>query len=189
MSYYNSEKNVNDYIEMAKGFDGAELIKVLQKHLSKGSIMLELGMGPGKDLALLGEWYEVTGSDFSSVFLDLYRQSYPESDLLLLDAATMETDRTFDGIYSNKVLQHITKEQLSTSLQKQRDVLNSHGVLMHSFWHGTGEEVHQGLRSVYYTESDLKDLVGKGYKVEELERYKEMEDDDSIYIVLRKIDG
>jgi cyclopropane fatty-acyl-phospholipid synthase-like methyltransferase len=189
MGYYDSEKNVNDYIEMAKGFDGAELIKVLRNHLPEGSTVLELGMGPGKDLALLAEWYEATGSDSSRVFVDLYRRSHPESDLLLLDATTMETDRSFDGVYSNKVLQHLTKEQLRVSLQKQRYVLKSRGVLMHSFWYGTGEEEHQGLLSVYYTEIDLENLVGKSYEVEELERYKEMEDGDSIYMVLRKIDG
>ena len=189
MGFYDSEKNVNDYIRMAEAFDGAELIKVLHKHLLEGSTVLELGMGPGKDLALLAERYEVTGSDSSRVFVDLYRQSHPERDLLLLDAVTMETDRTFDGIYSNKVLQHLTKEQLSVSLQRQRGALDSSGVLMHSFWHGSGEEEHQGLLSVYYTEADLVDLVAKGYEVEELERYREMEDGDSIYMVLRKIDG
>ena len=189
MAYYDSEENVDDYIKMAEGFDGAELIKVLHRHLSKGSTVLELGMGPGKDLALLAEWYEASGSDSSRVFVDLFRQSHPESDLLLLDAVTMETHRTFDGIYSNKVLQHITEEQLRMSLRKQRDVLTSRGVLMHSFWYGSGEEEHQGLRSVYYTDADLKDLAGSGYEVEELERYEEMEDGDSMYIVLRKIDG
>ena len=189
MGYYDSEKNVNDYIRMAEGFDGAELIKVLHKHLSKGSSVLELGMGPGKDLALLPEWYQVTGSDSSRAFVDLYRQSHPESELLLLDAITMETDRTFDGIYSNKVLQHLTKEQLRVSLQKQRGVLNSSGVLMHSFWHGSGEEEYQGLLSAYYTDADLVSLVTRDYEVEELERYKEMEDGDSIYMVIRNIDG
>ena len=189
MGFYDSEKNVNDYIRMAEGFDGAELIKVLHKHLSEGSMVLELGMGPGKDVALLAERYEATGSDSSRVFVDLYRQSRPECDLLLLDAVTMETDRTFDGIYSNKVLQHLTNEQLRVSLQKQRGALNSTGVLMHSFWHGSGEEEHQGLLSVYYTEADLLDLVAKDYEVEELERYREMEEGDSIYMVLRKIDG
>lgn len=53
MCYYNKEENIKEYIEMAEGFDGRALIKILKTHLKKGSSVLKLGMGPGKDLDLL----------------------------------------------------------------------------------------------------------------------------------------
>jgi len=68
MGFYDEERNVETYVEMAEGFDGRELVDVLKKHLAPGSTVLELGMGPGKDLALLAEAFTATGSDRSRVF-------------------------------------------------------------------------------------------------------------------------
>jgi len=70
MSYFDDGKNVDEYIRMAEGYDGRELIAILKMHLPAGSTVLELGMGPGKDLDLLAQTYTVTGSDYSNVFLE-----------------------------------------------------------------------------------------------------------------------
>lgn len=72
MGYFDKRKNVDEYIQMAEGYDGRELIAVLKMHLPAGSTILELGMGPGKDLGLLAESYTVTSSDSSNVSIDLY---------------------------------------------------------------------------------------------------------------------
>ena len=69
MDYFSNAKNVEDYIQMAEGFDGRELVDILRKHLKGGSTVLELGMGPGKDLKLLSEHFTVTGSDSSNIFI------------------------------------------------------------------------------------------------------------------------
>jgi len=42
------------------------------------------------------------------------------------------------------------------------------------------------LRFVYYTEETLQSLIGNEFKVIDIQRYTEMEADDSLYIVLRK---
>ncbi len=108
MSYYEDKDNAEQYIKMAEGYDGATLIAVLNEHLAAGSTVLELGMGPGTDLGLLAETYTVTGSDYTQTFLDIYLETHPDADLLRLDAQTLETKRTFDCIYSNKVLHQLT---------------------------------------------------------------------------------
>jgi cyclopropane fatty-acyl-phospholipid synthase-like methyltransferase len=120
------------------------------------------------------------------VFLDLYREKHPRADLLELDAASIATDRTFDCIYSNKVLHHLSKSDLPYSFTRQRELLTVGGLLMHSFWHGDQEEEHHGLRFVYYTEETLLRAIGPGFEVVTMERYKEMEQGDSFYILLRK---
>ena len=120
MGFFDTEKGVNEYIKMAEGYDGRALIKIFKNYLRKDSKVLELGMGPGKDLDILGENFVVTGSDNSSVFLEKYREKNPKADLMLLDAVTLNTDRKFDGIYSNKVLHHLTTEDLKTSLKNQK---------------------------------------------------------------------
>ena len=187
MGYFDERRNVDEYIQMAKDYDGRELIAVLKLHLHAGSTVLELGMGPGKDLDLLSGSYAVTGSDSSSVFLELYREKHPTTDLLKLNAIAIETERTFDCIYSNKVLHHLAKSDIHRSFTRQKELLSDGGLLMHSFWYGDKEEEHQGLRFVYYTEDELLNAIGLGFEVVAMERYKEIEADDSFYILLRKM--
>jgi len=187
MGYYDREANVQEYIKMAQGYDGRVLVEVLKRHLPLGSRVLELGMGPGKDLDLLSQDYAVTGSDSSPLFLDLYRNEHPDAELLRLDAVTIDTVRTFDGIYSNKVLIHLDPSELQGSFRGQAQVLNPRGWALHSFWYGDkAAEEHHGLRFYYYTEDDLTRMVGDLFEVVEMARYRETDDDDSIYLLMRR---
>ena len=99
--------------------DGRNLVKVLRRCLKVNSTVLELGMGPGKDLDLLARYFQVTGSDNSQVFLDRYWVQNPGANLLFLDAVTMDTNRRFDAIYSNKVLVHLSREQLKKTFHQR----------------------------------------------------------------------
>jgi SAM-dependent methyltransferase len=185
LDYFLNEKNVNDYIKIADGYDGRSLIEILKNFLPAGASVLELGMGPGKDLDILSKSYKVTGSDYSPVFLDLYREKNKNADLLLLNAVTLETNRTFDCIYSNKVLMHLTREELARSFKRQKEILNDNGILLHSFWKGSKEEAYDGLRFIYYSEDELLEFV-KDFELLEIATYKEISKNDSIYIVLKK---
>ena len=121
MGFFDTENGVEQYLKMAEGYDGAELIKILQKYLRANSTVLELGMGPGKDLDILKKFYSVAGSDNSQVFLDKYRKKHQDADISLLDAVTIQTDRKFDCIYSNKVLHPLTKrgfEKITTKTKR-----------------------------------------------------------------------
>lgn len=186
MNYYDKEENIKEYVEMAKGYDGKELIEILKTHLKKHSTVLELGMGPGKDLDLLKKDFVATGSDSSQLFLDLYKKKNINPDLILLDAVEMTTSRKFDCIYSNKVLQHITRNELKNSFEKQKDSLNDNGILFHSFWYGDTEDIFNGLRFTYYTKALLKDVINDDFEIIELNLYTEMETNDSLYVILRK---
>jgi len=186
MSFFDDKKNINEYINMSMGYDGEELIKILNKYLQTNSTVLELGMGPGKDLDILAQKYKVTGSDFSQLFLELYKKSNPDADLLRLNAIELKTERKFDCIYSNKVLQHITQNDLIKSFNQQLNILNNSGIAFHSFWYGDKEENHHGLRFIYYTENILEQLIPAEFEIIESKKYTEMSDDDSIYLILRK---
>jgi cyclopropane fatty-acyl-phospholipid synthase-like methyltransferase len=186
VEFYEEAKNVSEYVKMAEGYDGRELIAILKQYLPPNSSVLELGMGPGTDLDLLQQTYKAIGSDLSSIFLDLYREKHPNAELLKIDASNFKLDRFFDCIYSNKVLYHLSRDALRLSFTQQRKHLSDGGLLMHSFWYGDGEESEQGLRFVYYTEETLMHLVGPGFEVVKTCRYTEMEDADSFYVLLRK---
>ena len=107
---------------MAEGYDGSEFVPILRRYLPDGASVLELGMGPGKDVAILSAYFQVTGSDYSQIFLDRYRESHPEADVVQLNAVLMDIGRTFDGIYSNKVLYHLTREEMRQSLKNNESL-------------------------------------------------------------------
>lgn len=189
MEFYNTEKGVADYIKMADGYDGKELIAELRPHLKPGATVLELGMGPGKDLDLLAEHYTVTGSDFSNIFLDKYRARNPAADLLLLDAVSIDTDRRFDAIYTNKVLHHFSDTDLKQSVARQAQVLSDGGLVLHSFWYGDRFEEIAGMTFFYRDEAFLQPLFSADFEIEAMVRYTEMEGDDSIYVIARSTRG
>jgi SAM-dependent methyltransferase len=186
MGYFDSKKNVQQYMKMAKGYDGRELIEVLKRYVPQKASVLELGMGPGKDLDILRETYQVTGSDNSKVFLDMYRGKNKDADLIFLDAVSMNTKRQFDCIYSNKVLQHLKRNDLELSFENQYKVLNDQGILFHTFWYGDRQEEIEGLLFIYYTEKTILEVIGDFFRILELKRYQEMKKDDSFYLVMQK---
>lgn len=185
MGFYDKQENIDKYSKFIPNHDGAELVDVLGKYLEKDSTVLELGMGPGKDFDLLAQDYETTGSDGSSVFLNKYRQKHSQADLLHLDARTLDTERTFDCIYSNKVLIHLTREELRQSLARQHEILNNNGLVLHSFWYGDKDEVYDDLRITFYTEGQLLDLMKDSYEVLEINRHAKMTEGDSVYVLAR----
>jgi hypothetical protein len=75
---------------------------------------------------------------------------------------------------------------LKQSWQRQKEVSKPGGLCFHSFWRGGHEEEHHGLRFTYYTEDMLTDLIDHSWEILLMDRYDEMEPDDSIYIMLRK---
>lgn len=186
MGYYDDEENVEQYIRMATGYDGKLLIDELRKYLPDGSKLLEIGMGPGKDLLMLNKHYQASGSDSSAIFVDRFKRLHPNIDTRVLDAITMNTGERYDGIYSNKALIHLSRDELRDSFERQAEVLKPGGIALHSFWYGDGETEHQGLRFVYYREETLPALIGTGYEILECKRYTEIETDDSFYMALRK---
>ncbi|HSG74328.1 MAG TPA: class I SAM-dependent methyltransferase [Nitrosopumilaceae archaeon] len=186
MGYYDTKKGITEYSKRSQKWGGQKLFKILKKHLPKNSTLLEIGMGPGRDFDFLKKIYLATGSDKSKVFLDNYKQKNKKADLLKLDAVTLKTDRRFDGIYTNKVLQHLTKRNLRKSIKRQKEILNPGGIAFHTFWKGDKTEYKRGLRFVYYEKSQLKKIIGKNFAILEMKIFTEMEKNDSIYVVLKK---
>ncbi len=184
--YYHTPESVEEYIRLAEPYDGHELINQLRKYLHEGSAVLELGSGPGKDFNLLSKRFETMGSDISSEFINYLNEQFPEGKFLTLDAISIGTDRTFDAIYSNKVLHHLTNEELQQSVQRQAEILNPGGWVCHSFWKGEGEEMHNGLLVNHHTEEELEGYFNNAFEMKLMEVYREFEDDDSLLFIGQK---
>lgn len=186
MGFFDDEKNVEEYIKMTSEYDGTRVWDIAAALLPSASTVLELGMGPGKDFDVLKKSFRMTGSDSSTIFLERYRRIHSDADLLHLDAVTIDTDRRFDAIFSNKVLQHLTDEELMLSFKAQHRILNPQGIALHTLWYGDSQERMMGLLFNYHNEDSLRRLVGTIFTIERIFRYTEEEEDDSIVLVLKK---
>lgn len=185
-NYYKTKESVEEYIKLAKGVDSSQLIRKLNIFLSPGSSLLEIGSGPGTDFKILKDSYKVIGSDYSTEFLNKLTDNNPKDEFLNLDAITLNTDKKFDGIYSNKVLQHLTDEELRKSIIRQLDILNPGGIICHSFWKGEGSETFKGLLVNYHSNDSLTALFENYFELHSIQEYKEFEDGDSLVLIGKK---
>jgi cyclopropane fatty-acyl-phospholipid synthase-like methyltransferase len=184
--YYHTKESVEEYIKLSKGIDGSELIEKMKAFLESDANLLELGSGPGSDWELLNNYFNVTGSDNSSEFLQHLKAHNPQGKFLSLDATTLQTSAKYSGIYSNKVLHHLTDESLTSSVTRQSEVLIEGGIICHSFWKGEGSEIFKGLFVNYHTDQTLRDFFSDFFDILLLDHYAEFEEGDSILIIAKK---
>lgn len=184
--YYHTQASVQEYIHLAKDVNGQALITLLAQVLPLGSTVLEIGSGPGTDWRILSKSYQVTGSDNSAEFLAHLRTENPNGEFLELDAITLHTDNSYDGIYSNKVMHHLKDEELAASIQRQAQILSPNGVICHSFWKGEGTEVFKGMFVNYHTEAALNEFFKDYFEVISIESYAEFEAGDSLLLMGRR---
>ena len=184
--YYNTKESVDEYIKLAKDVNGKQLIEKLERVLQPNSVLLEIGSGPGTDWKILNKSYSVIGSDNSTEFLNHLISENPNGKFLELDAITLITDKKFDGIYSNKVMHHLTDNELADSIKRQYEILNPNAIICHSFWKGEGSEIFKGLFVNYHDEVNLKEFFKEYFEILSIENYKEFEDEDSLLLLGRK---
>ncbi|MBD0400760.1 trans-aconitate 2-methyltransferase [Flammeovirga sp. EKP202] len=185
-TYYLSKEGVEDYVNMAKEVNSEQLIEKLKEHLAAQSMLLELGSGPGTDWRILSQTFTAVGSDYSMEFVKYLKRNNPAGTFLHLDAITLDTFLRFDGVYANKVMQHLTDEEIKKSLEKHSGILNKEGIICHSYWKGEGDEIFKGLFVNYQNEEKLQELYEEHFEILKIEVYKEFEEDDSIVILAKK---
>ncbi len=183
MDFYNDPLKADEYEEMCDEYDGSELYKLLGNHLKENSTLLELGCGPGNDINNLDKKYIVTGSDLSDEFLLRCKKKHPDIPFIKLDAVSIKTDDIFDCIFSNKVLHHLTPDELEKSLDRQISVITKNGIFAHTFWLGDKEFTMEGMLFVFYNREQLMHMISRYFTILEVYDYKEFEEGDSIFIV------
>lgn len=184
--YYQTKESVQEYIRLAKDVNGKELIAKMRLSLPDRSSLVEIGSGPGTDFEILNQYYKVIGSDNSEEFLKHLKTKFPKEQFLNLEASTLQTSIVVDGIYSNKVLHHLTDDQLKKSIKKQTKLLNNKGIICHSFWNGEGTEIFKGLYVNYHNEQNLKELFEEDFNIISIALYKEFEENDSLLLIASK---
>ena len=186
MKIYETEDGINKYIQMAEGYDNSKFGNLIRKHLAPESSILELGMGPGNDYAWLRKEFQVTGSDYSPLFIYRARQRFPAGKFAVIDGISLDVEETFDAIYSCKVFQYFEYHDIETSLTNQYERLSQNGLIIHSFWIGDFIFEEGDMRAIYHNKEKLLELVNQEFEVLELEIYEEFEADDSIFLIAKK---
>lgn len=187
MSFYHEKENAEAYAAMCEGYDASAQLKLLYQYLPEGSAVLELGSGPGNDLELLLKRYDATGSDYSPAFIEMLQKRFPENEIVQLDAVTIEMSKVFDAVYSNKVLHHLSDEDLKASFARQAEILNPQGYAFHLIWktleapkEDLGVEFH--MRNLEHMKAAMGDL----FEIVDFEEFCEFDDGDSLAILTQK---
>jgi len=185
MSFYDDPDKVDEYEKMCADYDGTQVFDALARHLPPGKTILEIGCGPGNDIESLKVNYPIVGSDNSKEFLKRCRQRQPKIEFLNLDVVTLDTDRRFDCVYSNKVLHHLSLDKLILSFKRQSEVIVAGGLLAHSFWIGDEEFEKDGMYFRYHNRDALIRLIGDYFEVVETLDYKELDEGDSLFVIAK----
>ncbi len=184
--FYKNASTAQQYIKMTADYDSHFFSTAALPHLKAGGTALELGTGPGNDLHWLKAHLKVTASDNSPFFMEHIKANHPEVDVLEISAEAIQTDKTFDAIISNKVLHHLKNDDLESSIKGQAAHLNDGGVTIHTFWWGAHEEEIMEMCFNYHQEQDLETAFGKHFELIKIERYTEIEENDSVLVVAKK---
>lgn len=128
--------------------DLTALCDILSLHLPVGSSLLELGSGAGEDISFLSSHFRVTASDISAPLVEQLRIRNDVDSVLLLDAITFIAEKTFNCIFSNKLLQHLTDDEIARSLARQHEALSPGGIIAHTLWATEASDIAQHSESI-----------------------------------------
>jgi SAM-dependent methyltransferase len=131
--------------------------------LTPGSLVLEVGSGPGRDaLELEARGLRVRRTDATAAFVDrLRRQGHPAD---LLDVLTDDLGGPYAAVWASAVLLHLSRPQLAEVLGRFRAAVAANGMLGFSMKEGDGEEwttdkLDAPRYYVYWRQAPLLDLV------------------------------
>jgi SAM-dependent methyltransferase len=141
----------------------SSLVDDLIALVPRGSTVLELGSGPGRDaidLEIAG--LVVSRTDGAAAFVRRFQNAGIEARVLNVHAE--DFGGPFDAVFANAVLLHVERSNLSGVLRVALRATRVGGVLVASFKRGAGAEwSHRKLDSprhfTYWEETDLSSVV------------------------------
>jgi SAM-dependent methyltransferase len=135
LAYY--DRHAANVAQRYESADATLIHENLLRSFPRGSSLLEIGAGSGRDAAfLLSRGYLVTAVDASQKMIAVAARSHPElGDRLSLHALPDPLpfpDRSFDGAYAIALLMHLPKESILPSLKEIARVIRPAGRFLFS---------------------------------------------------------
>ncbi|MGL4450920.1 MAG: class I SAM-dependent methyltransferase [Sarcina sp.] len=184
MNCFDSREKVEKFLKRHKSYDG-RIALILRSYMKKGASVLNIGLNDGKDFEVLKQTYDVVAIDSSQFFIDIYKENNSGAEVYKVDDVKLDIDRKFDCIFSNKLINHLTLEELKESLKKQAQLLEKDGKVFHFFAEGTGELLLGGVTLNMFDENTIRTVIPSDFEVVKFSKY--LLDNRFSYIVLKKI--
>ncbi len=185
MEHLKPLQDIKAHFEFTTSFCASDNLPLfLARHLPAGSSLLELGSGSGDDLTWLTGRYRVTASDICEDTVSRLRASSANTPMLQLDALSIDHPEPFDCIFSNKVMQHLSDEEMCRSMQRQAQMIRPGGIVAHTFWVNTSarQKMHS---TAAHAHARLIRIVSMYFDVKEIVQYCVFAPNDSILVIAR----
>lgn len=136
-----NQLNLKAYELVARLYAGDEPVEddpVMRSHCRElftsaltGKDVVEVGCGPGVDSSFLhAEGLNVTATDFSSEFIQIVRERYPEIHAHQMDMMNPDLPaNSYDGVYAFASFIHIPRSESSRTLKGFYNLLRKNGVI------------------------------------------------------------
>jgi len=157
-AYYS--KNAQDYCAQTREIDVGELHQKFLTELPKGSHILDLGCGSGRDSKVfLDKGYKVTPVDGNSEIAACAEQ-YLGQSVAVTTFQALDYENAFDGVWVSASLLHCPRTQLPSVLKRITCALKFEGVAYLSFKWGEEDCVDNlGRYFTNFTEDTLTALL------------------------------
>ncbi len=174
---------VEDYIKFTDGLHQFNESDLFVSHLSKNSIILDLGCAYGRDVAVfLKKGFRVVGIDLSKKMIESAKERVVDGQFYIMDVKKLKfEDNFFDGVWGSKIFLHLSKKDVKKSLQETHRVLKPNGIFFLSVKMGKGEKMLADIRyggkkkfwSFFQKEEIEREVINAGFKIIKSELKKE----------------
>lgn len=147
------DATVDEYISYNDSRHPMKAADLFLPHLHKNAYILDLGCGPGRDTKIFtNKGFQVTGIDLSRNMIKAAKEKCVNATFHVMNMEKLEfTDETFDGIWANSSLLHISKKNIPKVLGEVYRILKVGGIFYLSLKQGDGERIVSDQR---YTETE-----------------------------------
>ncbi len=161
-------KTVEEYIKNVDTLHQYEASGRFISLISEGSLILDLGCGPGRDAKIFADkGFRVIGIDLSEKMIDAAKSRVKNADFRNMNLKQLDfKDDYFDAVWASASFLHIPKKDIPKAVKEVHRVLKSGGIFYLSLKEGEGESFEPDKRYdgaekfwAYYTEEEIKKLL------------------------------
>ncbi len=142
MNYYDQYSQL--FIDSTLNVDMSDLYSMFLENIPKGSYILDIGCGPGRDLNYFRENdYNAKGLEPSSK-LAAYARAFSQCEVIEIGIEDYESKEKYDGIWACASLLHLDTENLEQAFIKISGLMHDTSIFYCSFKYGSYEGKRNG---------------------------------------------